>query len=283
MGILPKFGRGILTFSFVFSAVLFMSALGLAQATKNEVVAEVGSKKITLEEFNKKYVEVKTQSLNPPTKPQFLEDLVRYEMGVQEAEKHQLEKDPAVKERMRQELYKALVEKEIGDKVQKMTVSDKEMEEYYKKNPEIRTSHILTEFKPGSTAEQKAEAKKRATENYEEVKKSKRPFEELVKLYSDDPVSKQSGGDVGWQSRVTLVPAYYDTILNMKVGEVKGLIETQFGYHIIKVTGRRSFENANKRQLRAAVFDEKRRLVFNEYFEKMKKGYSIKTNTKLIE
>ncbi|MNU01283.1 peptidylprolyl isomerase [compost metagenome] len=69
----------------------------------------------------------------------------------------------------------------------------------------------------------------------------------------------------------------------MKIGEVKGLIETQFGYHIIKLTGRRSFENANKRQIRAAVFDEKRRLIFNEYFDKLKKTYSIKENKSAIK
>jgi parvulin-like peptidyl-prolyl isomerase len=274
---------GIFTKSFCCALGLSWAVSAGAQAAKSEVLAEVGNKKITLEDFNKKFNEVKAQSLNPPTKSQFLEDLVRYEMGVQEAEKRQLDKDPVVKDRMNQELYKSLVEKDIGAIVQKISVSDKEMEAFYKKNPEIRTSHILTEFKPGSTSEQKAEAKKRALENLEEVKKSKRPFEELVRLYSDDPLSKQNGGDVGWQSRVTLVPAYYETILNMKVGEVKGLIETPFGYHIIKVTGRRSFENANKRQLRAAVFDEKRRVIFNEYFDKMRKSYSIKTNPKLIE
>jgi peptidyl-prolyl cis-trans isomerase C/peptidyl-prolyl cis-trans isomerase D len=270
--------RGALVFGLFFFLGQFVFAQG-----KDEVIAQVGSKKITVEEFNRKLNDVKSQTLNPPTKSQFLEDLVRYEIGLQEAEKRGFEKDPIVQERMKQELYKALLEKELGEKVQKISVSDKEMQEYYKKNPELRTSHILIEFKPGSTGEQKTEAKKRATEIYEEVKKSKRPFEELVKLYSDDPLSKQAGGDVGWQSRMTLVPAYYDAAYSMKIGEIKGLIETQFGYHIIKLTERHSYENANKRQLRAAVFDEKRRMTFNEYFEKIKKNYSIKTNPKLIE
>ncbi len=243
------------------------------------VVAQVGAKKITRADFDKKYNEIKLQTINPPTRAQFLEDLVRYELGVQEAEKRNLEKDPLVQDRMKQELYKALLEKELGQKVQKIQVSDKEMMEWYKKNPEIRFSHILIEFKPGATPEQIAEAKKRATEIYEkDVKGSKRPFEELVKLFSDDPLSKQAGGDVGWQSRVTLVPSTYDATVSMKVGDVKGLVETPFGFHIIKLTGRRSFEEANKRQIRAAVFDEKRRQAFNEYFEKLKKQYNIREN-----
>jgi peptidyl-prolyl cis-trans isomerase C/peptidyl-prolyl cis-trans isomerase D len=260
----------------------FWGATALSEA-KDEVVAQVGSKKITLGDFNKKYSEVKAQSLNPPSRALFLEDLIRYEIGLQEAEKRGLEKDPVVQDRMRQELYKALLEKELGDKVQKTPVSQAEMESYYKKNPELRTSHILIEYKPGATGAQKDEAKKRAVEIWEEVKKSKRPFEELVKLYSDDPLSKPAGGDVGWQSRLTLVPSYYDAALAMKVGEVRGLIETQYGYHIIKVTGRRSFDNANKYQIRMAVFDEKRRQTFNDYFDKIKKNYSIKTNLKLVE
>ncbi|MBO9668176.1 MAG: peptidylprolyl isomerase [Bdellovibrio sp.] len=267
---------------FVISIMMLISAAAFAQKS-NEVVAQVGKKAITLDEFNKKYKEIQSQTVNPPAKELFLEDMVRYEVGLQEAEKRGLEKDPIVQDQLRQAMYRALLEKDLGPKVQKIQVSDKEMEAWYKNNPELRTSHILIEFKPGATPAQIAEAKKRATEIYDEVKKSKRPFEELVKLYSDDALSKQAGGDIGWQSRVTLVPGYYEAAASMKVGEVKGLIESQFGFHIIKLTGRRSFENANKRQIRAAVYDEKRKVLFNEYFDKLKKNYPIKENRNLIK
>lgn len=266
----------------IIGILMLISVNSFAQKS-TDIVAQVGKKTITLEEFNKKYNEVKSQTVNPPTKALFLEDLIRYEMGLQEAEKRGLQKDPIVLERLDQEMYKALLEKELGPRIQKIQVSDKEMQTWYAKNPELRTSHILIEYKAGATPAQVAEAQKRATEIFEEVKKSKRPFEELVKLYSDDALSKQAGGDIGWQSRVTLVPGYYEAAAGMKVGEVKGLIESQFGFHIIKLTGRRSFENANKRQIRAAVYDEKRRQIFNEYFEKLKKSYSIKENTSVIK
>lgn len=267
----------------LFAAVLMMGS-GLAHAQQpKDVVAVVGTKTITLEEFNKKYSDIRSQTQNPPSKEQFLEDLVRYEVGLQEAEKRKLQNDPSVQEQMRQQLYKALLEKDLGEKVQKISVSEKEMREFYKKNPEIRTSHILIEVKPGATPEQRAAAKKRAGEIYTEVKSSKRPFEELVKLYSDDPLSKQAGGDVGWQSRMTLVPSYYNAVVKMKVGELNGLIETPFGYHIVKVTGRRAYENANKRQVRAAVFDEKRKEIFDQYFNRLEKSVKIQENKKLIE
>lgn len=264
----------------VFS-ILFVANFAFAE--KEEILATVGNSKITLQEFNKKLTEVKSQTMNPPTKEQFLEDMIRYEIGVQEAEKRKLENDPIVKERVRQEMYKALLEKDIGHQVQSLPVTDAEMKEWYKTNPEIRTSHILIELKPDATSEQRAEAKKRALEILDEVKKSKRPFEELVKLYSDDPFSKQSGGDTGWQSRVTIMPNYYEAALSMKVGEIKGLIDTQFGYHIIKLTGRKTYEEADKKAIRIAVFDEKRKKTFNDYFDKLKKKYSIKVNSSLLK
>ena len=104
-----------------------------------------------------------------------------------------------------------------------------------------------------------------------------------MKLYSDDTLSKQSNGDIGYQSGVTLVPQYYSTLKSMKVGQINGLIETRYGYHIVKLTGRRKFSQANKRQIRAAVFDQKRTALFNNYFKKIKRKYKIKINSSVLK
>jgi peptidyl-prolyl cis-trans isomerase C/peptidyl-prolyl cis-trans isomerase D len=263
-------------------ACAFLLVAISSPAFADDTVAIVGTRSIMLKDFNQKYEEVQKSTINPPSKEVFLEDLVRYEMGVQEAEKKKLADDPIVKERFRQELYKGLIEKEIGKQISDIKVSEDEMKSYYQKNPEIRTSHILIEFKPEATQAQKEAARDRAKEIYQEVQKSKRPFEELVALYTDDMLSKKTGGDVGWQSGMTLVPNYYETIQKMKIDEVKGLIETQYGYHIVKVTGRHKFDDANKRQIRAAVFDEKRKHIFDEYFAKLKKQYPVKLNKSAI-
>ncbi len=267
----------------LFSVFLICAAVSAQSGA--QVVATVGNKKITLDEFNKKYSELTSQVLvNPPTKKTFLEDLVRYEVGVQEAKKRGLDKDPIVLDRFNQEMYKALLEKELGKKVQENSVSETEMKAWYAKNPQIRLSDILIEIKPGASPEQRAEAKKRATEILSEIKKSKRPFEELVRLYSDDSTTKNLGGDVGWQSRITLVPTYYDAAIALKVGEVTpNLVETPFGFHILKLTGKRGYEEATKREIRMAVFDDKRKAVFDEFFNRTKKQYQINVNSKLVE
>ncbi|MCB9027153.1 MAG: peptidylprolyl isomerase [Bdellovibrionaceae bacterium] len=247
-----------------------------------ETVATVGNKTITLDDFKVKYEDIKKQAINPPEPKIFLEDLIRYEVGVQEAEKLKLAEDPIVKEELRKVIYKALIEKSIGTAVENIKINENEMRKYYRKNPEIRTSHILVEIKPGATAKQIGEAEKRAKEIYDEVRRSKRPFEELVKLYTDDNISKEMGGDIGYQSIVTLVPTYYTAAMNMKVGETKGLIRTRYGFHIIKLTGRREYSQANKRQIRAAVFDEKRKELFDKYFDGLKRKYTIKKNEQAL-
>ncbi len=270
---LLKFRDGLLLVLILFTPMLYA-----------ETVAIVGKRKISQKEFNKKYAQVRKQAvINPPSKEVFLEDLVRYEIGLQEAKKQKIEISPLVQERINQLLYQSLVEKEIGKKVESIKVTESEMKNYYKKNPELRTSHILIEIKVGANKKQRAAARKRAEEILKEVKRSKRPFEELVALYTDDIATKRSGGDIGWQSRLTIDPKYYDAAMKLKVGKVgNGLVETLYGFHIIKLTGKNPYEKANKRHLRQVVFDIKRKKVFDAYFAKVKGKYSVKTFPKAL-
>lgn len=248
------------------------------------VLAVVGQTRITSDEFARRYKEVLTKAQYiVPTKEQFLEDLVRYEIGVQQAQKEALQNDPIYKERMRQEMYKLLLEKHLTGPVEKIRLSDKELREYYEKNPQMRVSHILIEFKPGATAKEKEAARRRALEIYDEVKKSKRPFEELVRLYSDDLLSKNTNGDLGYHSRVTLGKEYYDTLLKMKVGEIRGLIDLPQGFAIAKLTEKRSFETADPLQVRGAAFEEKRRDLFDSYFNTLKKNYKTIVNRDALQ
>ena len=254
----------------------------LPALAKAQVLAIAGSKTITLDYFNERYSAIKKQTINPPKPEVFLEDLIRYEIGLQEAKKIKLQNDPQVKQKINETIYRGLVEKSIGSAVEKIKITEPEMKTYYKRNPEVRTSHILIEFAPGSSEKEIATAKKRAKKIYSEVKKSKRPFEELVKLFSDDTISKNTGGDIGYQSRVTLVPTYYETAIKMKKNKVKGLIRTRYGFHIIKLTNVRPYSDANKEQIRAAVFDTKRKQVFDNFFSQLKKSYKTSVNKSIL-
>lgn len=250
---------------------------------KDPIIATIGNKTLRLKEFNNRYDRVLKAFSNPPSREVFLEELVRYFIGVQEAQKRKLAEDPEVIDRMQQEMYKVMLEKDLEKQIEKIVVTEKEMKSYYQKNPEIRSSHILIESKPEATPAQRQEARKRAEEILKEVKASKRPFEDLVKLYSDDILTKQNRGDLGFQSRATLEPKFYEALLGIKVNSIQGLIESNYGFHIVKVTERRSYENANKRQLRPLVYNDKKLAIFNDYFSKLKPKYKIEVNKNLIQ
>jgi peptidyl-prolyl cis-trans isomerase C/peptidyl-prolyl cis-trans isomerase D len=255
----------------LFSCLLF----GPAGHADSPVIATVGNRKITTEEFHRKYEEFRKQAIATPTPEQFLEELIRFEVGVQEAERLKLQNDPIVRERFQQVLYNSLLEKQIGKRLESIKVNENEMREYYKKNPELHLAHIVIGSKINAKPEEREVARRRATEVWTAVKKSKRPFEDLVRLYTDDTQTKENGGDIGFQSRMTLVPQIYDVAVGMKPGEIKGLIESPFGFHIIKMIERRGYDLADKRQLNAALMEEKRTRIFNDYFGKLKKQYKI--------
>ena len=267
------------------SALVVILSLANAELAfaQSDTLATVGNAKITTTEFKQKLESVRKEAMNPPTTEQFLEDLVRFEIGVQEAEKLKLQNDPLVKERFRQVLYNALLEKQIGGKVADIKITEKDLRAFYAKNPELRLAHILIEIKNEAKPEEREATRKRANEILDEIRKSKRPFEEFVKLYSDDIATKETGGDIGFQSRVTLAPVIYDAALPMKANEIKGLIETKFGFHIVKLLERRGYDMADKHQIRSALFDQKRADLFDEYFNKAKKNYKVEINKSALK
>lgn len=256
-----------------------ISLVLLAASASAEVLVTVGTKKITTEDFRRRLEEIRKQApSSAPSAEQFLEDLIRFKVGVQQAEKMELQNEPVVRERYDQVLYNALLEKELGSKVEKIKIKESEMKDFYKRNPELRIAHILIDIKENATQEERQAARKRALEILDEVKKSKRPFDELVKLYSDDTATKEMGGDIGYQSRVTLAPTVYEAASKMTVGETKGLVDTGFGFHILKLLDRRGYDLADKQQIRAALFDERRARLFNDYFDRLKRQYRIEIN-----
>lgn len=251
-----------------------------------QVIAKVGNQVITLKEFKSEYNRAKSNMAAlpyAPTPKQFLEDMVRFKIGLQEAKKKQITKIPEVKLKMEQELYKALLEVELAKKVEAIKIQDSEVSQFYKSYPNIRTSHILVRFPIDATPAQISEAQNRVTKIYNDVIKSKRPFFELAQLYTEDEVTKPSGGDLGFQSVISLHPAYYNAANKLKVGETSAPIRSKFGFHIIRKTGVQDFKNADKNQIRIGLFDQKRRDIIDQYFVNLKKTYPITVNESLIE
>ena len=107
----------------------------------------------------------------------------------------------------------------------------------YTREEERQASHILVAVKPDASDADKAAAKKKAEDLATRAKANPAKFAELAKQYSDDPGSAGQGGDLGSNPHGTMVKAFDDAVFAMKPGEITGPVQTDFGYHIIKLTG----------------------------------------------
>ena len=123
-------------------------------------------------------------------------------------------------------------------------VSDAEVTDFYNKNlknytaPEQRTaSHILITASKDASAADQAAAKKKAESLLADVRANPANFATIAKANSQDPGSAQSGGDLGVVEKGLFVKSVEDAIYAMKEGETSGLVQSEFGWHIIKVTG----------------------------------------------
>ena len=125
--------------------------------------------------------------------------------------------------------------------VAQMKVDDKEIKDFYDANSakfqgdeQRHASHIL--ISRGTTDKDKAAAKAKAEDILAQLRKSPKSFEALAMKYSQDP-SGAKGGDLGTFGRGAMVKPFEDAVFGMKVGQISDLVESEFGYHIIRLDG----------------------------------------------
>ena len=108
----------------------------------------------------------------------------------------------------------------------------------YKAEEQRRASHILIQVESDAKPEAREAARKKAEEILSQVRKSPDRFAELAKKYSQDPGSAEKGGDLGYFDRGMMVKPFADAVYALgKVGDISGVVKSDYGYHIIKLTG----------------------------------------------
>lgn len=117
---------------------------------------------------------------------------------------------------------------------------------------ERRASHVLVKVAASASAAEQAAAKRKAEELFEQARRTPQKFAELAKQHSQDPGSAGNGGDLGYFGRGSMVGPFEDAVFEMKPDEIRGPVQTDFGYHILKLTGIKpgkavSFEEAKER------------------------------------
>ena len=131
-----------------------------------------------------------------------------------------------------------LIEAEIAPRV---AVKPTQVEDFYKSNPDkflqpdrVRASHILIATAENADAATKAQAKAKAEQILKDLKAGK-DFAALARQHSQDPGSAVNGGDLGFFQQGQMVGPFNDAAFSLKPGATSDLVETQFGYHIIRV------------------------------------------------
>lgn len=266
---------------FVLTSIVFAEPRAHA-ATE---LAKVNGTIITVEGFNKKFKDnQKFFQFKTPTKKSVLDELIKRELGIQEARKMGLDKDPDVVDRMNTVLYHALLEKKLSKDFEKIQVGDDEARDYYTKYPEIRTSHIFIAVKPDAKpVEEKAAFERIKRIQDEQLGNEKMSFAEAAQRFSEG-VAAPMGGDIDYQTKEKLDPKYYETAVGLRTpGKVSGIIRSQFGYHIIKLTAIRSWEETDRAQVKRQLFDDKRNQVFEKYMSQLRSQAKVTVHTELIK
>lgn len=266
------------------AALVLCAPLTPSPAVADTEVARVGNTSITLEEFNRRYQEnLRFFQFKAPSKAAVLDDLIKRELGVQEARRVGLEKDPSVQDRINTVLYQALLDKQLGKSFEGIQVTDAEARAHYAKNPEIRTSHIFVTLAPTASAEQVAAARERITRILKEDLKAGASFSEVAQKRSEGPAAAM-GGDIDYKTRDALDPAYYEAALQLKTpGRVSDIVRTRFGFHVIKLTAVRPWEDADQVQAKRQVFETKRTALFEKYIAGLRAQSKVSVRKDLLK
>ncbi|MDR0378710.1 MAG: SurA N-terminal domain-containing protein [Candidatus Accumulibacter sp.] len=159
----------------------------------------------------------------------------------------------------------------------RVAVSDAEIRAWYDDHPdryrqpeERRASHIL--ITPGEAGMEKAQA--RAEELLKDVRQNPSRFAELAKKYSQDPGSAEKGGDLGFFGRGMMVKSFDDAVFGLKKGDISDVVESDFGYHIIRLTDVREAKQQQLSEVHAEIEDELKRQAANREFAEAAEAFN---------
>lgn len=269
-----------------------------ASEGSTEVVATIGSQTITLGDLEAQLAKqpiTKARLTDLERKKEFVENMIRYELLAQEAERRGLGESPEVREAMRRVMVQKLTQEEIGEK--ETPVSEEEARAFYEENlhdfvkPErARLSHVFFEAPKGDAKRNRVRAE--AERALAEVRKGDRSvFSELAKKRSDDNRSKRAGGDLSFRTQEEYAKMWGEEFARAgfsltTVGQIAELVVTDGGFHIVKLLGRqdameRSFESV-RQSIENRLEREKKTQAFEAFVESLREKASPKVNEDVL-
>ncbi len=136
-----------------------------------------------------------------------------------------------------------------------------------------QASHILITSE-GTGPDAKTKAKAKADELYAQLKKTPGNFAALAKQHSRDPGSAANGGDLGFFERGSMVKAFDEAVFSMKAGEIAPPVESEFGYHIIRLVAVRGGKGKTFEEVRPEIETELKRQMAGRKFAELAEAFS---------
>ena len=162
-----------------------------------------------------------------------------------------------------------------------ISVSESDLKTYFDQNQntlagkeERRASHILINAPKDMSAADLAKAKEKASAILETVKKNPAQFADIAKKQSQDPGSASQGGDLGFFAKGAMVKPFEDAAFSLKKGEISGLVQSDFGFHIIQLNEIKGGASASFQQLRPTLEAELKKQMAQKKFAEWAESFS---------
>ena len=278
----------------------FLSSTGVyAEEKKGDaldalVIAKVGDKEIKFAELNKmiKMMPPSYQSMfsNVDQLKKLLDVQVTTILFSQEAKRLKIDQKPNVKQNIDEIVNRILMQALIEEEVYKnITATDKEIEEYYKNNPDeskipekVKVSHILIKVDTKATEEVKKEKKKTAEEILAKAKAGE-DFSELAKQYSEDKKTSKRGGVMAFFAKGSKGPEFGEAAFNLKKDTISDLVLTKKGYHIIKLLDKKEGKKKTLKEATTNIRNKVKQKKRKEGYEKMMADLKEKNKVVIYE
>ena len=242
----------------------------------DKILARVSNNVITLGELKSKIAKMPLYYRNivEKNKKRYLDEVIVEMLFYEEAVRKGVDRDKEVKEVISEAKKKIVIAKFIKNEVEdKIKISNEEATAFYEANndqfkgPQLwRASHILVS------------SEKEANSILDRLSKGE-SFEDLARAYSTD-VTAGRGGDIGYFKMGQLVPDFEKACMKMEVGQTSGVVHTQFGYHIIRLTDKKEPDIKSLSEARDAIEAElkrkKRSELFNDLVSNLKDKHKVK-------
>jgi peptidyl-prolyl cis-trans isomerase SurA len=249
---------------------------GRVEKLCRQVLERLIEEKLIDQEVKKSGIKISSKEIEAT-----LEEIKRRNAVTQEGLEKALAIEGLTLETYKEQIGKSLQRKKLISWSVKVEVRDggKELREFYQKNLDryrtnetYRPSHILFAIPKEATPEEVGEIRRKAQKVLERIKGGE-DFGEMALLYSEDASSKNRG-DLGYFKKGEIFPTFEREVLRLKVGEVSGIVRSEFGFHIFKLLDRKGmdplpFEEVQEK-VKADYYESEMEKAFKQYVSTLK-------------